>query len=126
MKRNIYTIILFCLTLVAFAHEPTPVQIEDNNTEITTTIITSDGDIERILSNATLFVNGSGDIEVKVNNETTQIGASLYTVTGRKLDGKSLSMGGAIFSRDMFLGRGLYIVTLESGQSMYSHKIIVE
>ena len=120
MKRIFYTVILL-LTIGTLIGQNT-----DNSKTTASVTLNVVNDIDKKLKDAVVFVNGSGNIEVQISDDRSDINTTLYTITGRKLDTKKISAGSAIFDREMLYVRGIYIVNLESGQAMHSRKIIVE
>lgn len=77
---------------------------------------------------ANVYTDALGHIVVECSsvNHDRNGRAVLYSVTGRELDRQDLIQGRAVFTREKLLGKGLYIVSIESNQSLYTHKIIVE
>ena len=81
------------------------------------------------IDDAKVYENTANQIEVNLPkngvNSTTTL-ANLYTITGRQLDSQTIKDGKAYFERESLLGRGLYIVTLESAGQLKSYKVTIK
>lgn len=108
----------------------------DGNTR---TVVTTDNSEFQVISNtddlkgdfleARVFQNSLNQIELSLTHNSStihMIEANLYSITGRQLGSQTLVNGKALFETSNLLGKGLYIITLESEGQLKSYKVTVE
>jgi len=101
--------------------------VTTENSSIRETFVSNLNDVSLEVS-ANVFQNTQGKIEVNMSNnpDNAVTTANLFSITGRQLDSQSIENGKAYFESNNLLGRGLYIITLESEGQFTSYKVTVE